>query len=819
MKLRPTNTGTIVILGYCLLVVLAITGFVTIYLKVIESGRQSNYSSILRKELIDLNNTLTTMYQAEGTANLLAYADNEYLKYEYDSLSYRMLDQIDSLRAIATDPSITLSLDSLSILLLEKRNNTLEMFPIIKQIDKDIIYEISKRTIITRNDVDKLNTLLVNITNKKDDTVRVASEKKSLLQRIQNVFKPGSTDTITHITTGSDSQINEIVSPLMTDTIIQFFKEIDKNTQRKNARIVQQMIEYQHELYINKEQTGFHINKIMDTLKEQEYQTNLGFLNEKNESLKRSASLVAIIGFAALIVAVFFMSWTLQSLNKAQRLQRSIEKAKIQADKLLLSREQLIYTITHDIKAPLSSVIGFLDLMSDDTLSQKQQYYIHNMHTSASHILNLVRSLLDFSSLEKEQFKIATVAFSPASLICKVHESFLPLAQRKKLSFELKSTLSESKMFLSDPYYILQIVNNLLSNAIKFTPENGSISLISSIDDKNIFKISVQDTGPGISVENQTKIFEEFFRLDKTKNETEGTGLGLAISKKLANLLGGTIEVESQEGTGSVFSLVITLTPVTEEDGIQPDNTKYISSGQILFVDDDRVQLNLFSELMQREGWSCICCARAYEALDLLQKKSFDIIFTDICIPEMDGLNLIKKIRESDFPQAATVPVIAFSADYQKPEAEFIAAGFNGFLPKPFKAKHLLEIIEKHTSLTRKTVETYTEKDEHGWKKIMDFAADDKDAAKKIIDSFIEETNKDKTQLKTALQKKDKEKIKQTSHKMLSLMRMISAQEIISILTDFGKGDISNEKKVTLFRLLEETLKEAEITRKEISMN
>ena len=813
MKLSRINTRSIVITGYCLSVILAITGFATIYLEVVKSNRQGAESNVLRKELIDLSNTLTTMYQAEGTANLLAYADNERLKQEYDSLSYRVFDQIDSLKLVSTDPNINSSLDSLSILLLKKRKNALEMFQFVKQIDKNIIEEITKKTVITRNDVDKLNDILADVTTVKEDTALAISAKKGFFQRLRDVVNPNSTDTVKHISKGSTSETKELVSPVITDTIIDFIRQINIPAQKKNARIIMQVIARQHELYIIKELTGFHINKIMDTLEELEYQTNTSVLKEKNDSLKRSTLLVSLIGLSAIVVAVFFMSWILKSLNDSRRLQKNIQEARKHAEILLKSREQLIYTITHDIKAPLSSIIGFLDLMMNDALSQKQQYYIHNMHSSASHILDLVRNLLDFHSIEKQQFQLTSVTFSPASFIRDIYESFLPLAQKKNLTFELDSTLSETKMFLSDPYYIRQIVNNLLSNAVKFTPEQGSISLITLIENHNWWKIRVKDNGQGIGIADQAKIFEEFIRLDKTEKEMEGSGLGLPISKKLAAQLGGTIEVESQKGVGSVFTLSIPLTPALK--GTMPvpaQSSPVVSSGQILFIDDDQIQLNLLSEWMKREGFPYICCSSAYEALKFLQSESVDIIFTDIHIPDMEGFELIKQIRRMDFPKAATVPVIAFSASSQQPDSEYKTAGFNEFLLKPCKPQQLLEIIEKYTSLKRKTDEIYS-KDESGWGNIIDFVADDQEAAMKIIDSFIDETNKSRKLLKNAFQKNDNEDIQKISHKMLTLMRMISAQEIVSILTDFEKGVISKEKRVTLFRLLEETIKEAEDAR------
>lgn len=816
MKLPKIKTPIIVVVGYCFLVTLAIAGFIVIYQEVVKSNQNRNDGFPLKRELVDLSNTLSTMYQAEGTASLLTIADNEQLKHEYDSLTYRIFVQIDSLRLASINSEINHYLDSLSNLLLKKYNNSLEMFYLMSQINKNTIKETTKKTIVTKKDIAYLDSFLTNITQIKEDTIQIISRKKNFFQRIKDIVRPSSKDTVTQVTRSSITTTEEVMTPLLVDTIIHFVREADKVVKKENDKIIRQMIVRQHELYIINELTALQINQIMYALKAFEYETNLDRLKEKNELLSQSAMLVGAIAFIALSVAIFFIFWTLKSLNDAQKLQKNIQNAKKRVEKLLISREQLIYTITHDIKAPISSIMGFLDLMPEESLSQKQQYYINNMSLSATHILDLVKNLLDFQSMEKQSSQLNKIAFSPNLLLCNIYESFIPLTQKKKLTFELNSTLPENQKFLSDPYYIRQILNNLLSNAIKFTPEKGRIHLSSSIENETQWKVSIQDNGPGIDSSDQTKIFEAFIRLDETKKEVEGTGLGLTISQKYARLLGGNISVESKKKEGSIFSLIMPLIPATEEMIPAGDNKLLETlSVHILFVDDDVVQLKLLSELMRQENQSFVCCSNPMEALDRLQKEPFDIIFTDIHIPEMAGFELVKRIRASSFPKAATIPVIAFSAECQWTQEDLKKAGFNGFLPKPYKVQQLLDMIEAHTSSIKWNMKAkYIQKETFGLGKIMEFVSNDREAAVKIIDSFIEETKKDRKAINLAFQKKDKEAIRQLSHKMLSLMRMISAKEIVSLLNDFEKGEISAEKKLTLFRLMEEKMNEAKATRK-----
>ena len=185
MKIPLINTRSIVILGYCILLVLAIAGIVTIYMEVIKSHEQSQENSNFKRELLDLSNTLTTMYQAEGTASLLSFADEDKnLKQEYDSLSNRVFDQIDSLRISSTDSIINSSIDSLSSLLMQKRKYALEMFELMASINKNVVKEFTKRTVISGGDVNKLKDLLVNVTQDREDTAHIIAEKKGFFQRV-----------------------------------------------------------------------------------------------------------------------------------------------------------------------------------------------------------------------------------------------------------------------------------------------------------------------------------------------------------------------------------------------------------------------------------------------------------------------------------------------------------------------------------------------------------------------------------------------------------------------------------------------------------
>jgi len=325
---------------------------------------------------------------------------------------------------------------------------------------------------------------------------------------------------------------------------------------------------------------------------------------------------------------------------------------------------------------------------------------------------------------------------------------------------------------------------------------------------------------PGIKEKDKTKIFEEFRRLEYTGVGIEGLGLGLNISNKLAQLLGGAIEIDSTYGKGSVFTVRMPLQldqnnkeEKTKKKQNHPKKTQKNESIdkniKILFIDDDPIQLNLLAELMKREGLVPYLCSNAWDALLLIQKEQFDIIFSDIQMAGMNGFELAERIRAASFAPSSQVPVIGLSANSNMPESKFKEAGFSGFLPKPFTSEQLFEVIRLQTSLIHKNKESYPSENK-GFVALTQFAGNDASAAKTIIDSFITENKKNLELLETAFEKEDWKTIADISHKMIALMKMIAAEELVALLQEYENGSQSKENKLPLLALIRNKIEDAE---------
>ena len=816
----------IVIIGYAILVALAVFGIVWINNELVRFSETSKPLEP-QKELVIISNTLTTMYQAEGTLGLLTIQKDPILKQEYDSLMNVVFLQIDSLKNISIDPDFTVSVDSLGVLLLQKKKNKEELVKLMDHFESNTIKEITREVVLSQRNMDELNNILLNNkTEFVEDTTIIVGEKKGFFKRVRDAIVSGHPDTLKQISNRTHTNTDEIVLPILMDTITEFIKEVNLVSQKKNASIVRQVVQRQTELYEMNEQTISQINEIMSKIESYEYTNRLKLMDEREATLKRSSDGVALIAFLALIVAIFFMSWIIYSISVSQRMQKEIEKAKKAVEDLLLSREQLLLTISHDIKAPISSIIGYLELMKKDKTSKKNNYYVENMQQSSVHILDLVKNLLDFHSLHSGQQKINQMPFYPRSLLTNIYESFIPFADTKDLAFKLKVDIDSDEHYMSDPYRIRQVLNNILSNAIKFTPNNGSVVFSASIevlDKKNTYLImSIKDTGPGIKEEDKARVFEEFRRLHYSGTEVEGSGLGLNIAQKLSQLLGGAIEIDSIQGKGSTFTVKIPLLLFeSSKNGILAANyqlsEKAVSENKevnkkikILFIDDDIVQLNLLAELMKRENLNAYTCSNAIDALPLIQKEHFDIIFSDIQMSDMNGFELVERIRSATFSNSSNVPIVGLSANSHVSESKYKEAGFSGFLSKPFTSKQLFETIQFHMATEQINTKNHSVKKGDGFKNLAQFAGNDACAAKTIIRSFIDENNKNLEVLEAAFEKGDWDTIVSVSHKMTPLMKMIAAKDLVVLLQEYENGSQSKENKVLLLNYIKDVIKEAE---------
>ncbi len=549
----------------------------------------------------------------------------------------------------------------------------------------------------------------------------------------------------------------------------------------------------------------------LDNIEDDEQKAMEVRIAHEQDIRQQAAWTMATIAILAVLLVLIFFTIIWRDITRSNHYRKELEKAKLYAENLLVAREKLMLTITHDIKAPAGSIIGYIDLLIRLVQDRRQQFYLHNMKSSANHLLDLITSLLDYHRLEAGKMDIHPVTFNPHELFESIYTSFLPGAEKKQLTLNFEENIPRTLNLEGDPFRIRQIAENLISNALKFTSQ-GSITI--QVDyEQNRFTFRVEDTGCGMSFEEQQRVFQAFTRLQSAQGQ-EGFGLGLSITKKLVELLNGEITIESAPGKGSMFQVVlflpkVTKAPITQVETLSDDKKQW----RILLIDDDRIQLNL-TEVMIYDLFNHAqhsippvikCCTQPEELFKLIASETFDIVFTDIQMPAMNGFELLQKLRSLDVPQAKNIPVIAITARSDMDETDFCTQGFAGCLHKPFNQTELLKIFKTHMQEDWKgnTVQTDSKPSDtectYNFSPLTAFSGDDPAAAHEILETFIGESTKNYERMKQALSNKDMADLCNVAHKMLPTFTMIEARKAIPALQwlEFHRGntDLSDEAR------------------------
>ena len=347
--------------------------------------------------------------------------------------------------------------------------------------------------------------------------------------------------------------------------------------------------------------------------------------------------------------------------------------------------------LTHEIRTPLNGIVGYTQLLLQTKLDNTQQMYINSVNHCCIQLIELVNDILDFSKLSTGKAQINKECFSFKEVIEDVESAigYRITEKKQKCRYIIDKNLPE--YIISDKQKFIQILINLISNANKFTPVNGRIIVNFGIKDSNVLECNVEDNGIGISLEDQKKLFNPFVQVQESLTK-HGSGLGLAISKKLVDLLGGNIFIESDKGQGAIFTFTVKYEPYEQykkyvEKHGEPLNGKYI------LIVDDNVDNRLFlSEILFEYNMKPIICSTSKEALHMINCKRypFSVALLDICIPDIPGTELAKQIKQIN----EELPLIALSSL----DGTFDAVNFDYVLPKPINKVKLLDTLTKTLS-------------------------------------------------------------------------------------------------------------------------
>lgn len=704
-----------------------------------------------------------------------------------------------------------LKTDSLLTLIHEKDRNTIQMLRILSEANDNQLSTSEIEEIISEQDSIVIQQRVQNRVITKRDTLITKPQKKGFFKRIGEVFSPSKKDTSVLVNTTLEYVTDTILEPIKSVDSLQHKirlagrekRSLRKKTIRRNSAAYQRM---------NDKLTNRMDSLIKDYEEEVAFRT-LHDAELQQEVRMRSARIIGGIAVGAVLLSAFFLILIRRDITKSNRYRKQLEDANRRAEDLLESREKLMLAITHDFKAPLGSIMGYIELLSSLTGDGRQCFYLDNMKSSSEHLLKLVKDLLDFHRLDLNKAEVNRVSFNPIQLFEEIIVSFQPLTAAKELDLRHHIDADLNGRYISDPLRIHQIVNNLLSNAVKFTPQ-GSITLSASYTNSQL-TIKVTDTGKGMASADRERIFQEFTRLPGAQGE-EGFGLGLSIVRKLVLLLEGSVDVQSVLGEGSCFTVVLPLYPVAGGGGAEDDNATLTlpqrEGLRVLLIDDDKIQLDLTAAMLKQQGITAVCCLQLEELTEQLRSSTFDILLTDIQMPAINGFDLVNLLRASNITQARAIPIIAVTARSEMDEGALREHGFAGCLHKPFTVKELLtaigegELSASNDERTPYSSGTNPQSPFH-FSALTAFSEDDPEAARAIILTFIEETGKNADSMQQSLEKEEVDGIAAMAHKLLPLFTLINVSEAIPSLIwlEAQRGaDFSEEMKVIVLQTLEQ---------------
>lgn len=779
-----------ILLGYITLILIASVTVWVIYNETLDLYDNQVDMNPVSERIFLANSILMNLYEAENLErNYLQTGNTEHYQ-SYNALIDSISAQINLLGSIEGNPSQLMHTDSIQKLLTKKRENLKELNAIKNSASSEKLYERALSR-LTQNK-DSLNQLfkMYNTMKTGKDTASDRQRQARFFEQLINVFSPPSEDAILESNVSAPLQVDSIFNTFNpTDSVEQLMTSIIEEVKKESVAFEQQLMQKEQENLENAQIITLQIRQILAKLENEEILFSLKKVSTQQEHISRMTGIVIVLGAAALLIIIGFLVLILKDITRSQHYRQHLEKEKAYSESLLKSKEQLMLSITHDLKSPVNSIAGFASLAGREKSADRRSKYLRNIESSTNYITRLINDLLDFARLETGKMTIENFPVRLNELTEEVISGFYPLARAKNLKLDLNTTGLDGKVYLTDGTRINQILSNLVSNAIKFT-DNGSVmvsaEIVKSKGKTDWVKLEVEDSGIGIPEEHIHLIFEEFARISEESNtHYEGTGLGLAITKRIVELLKGKIELTSIPEKGSCFTVTLPLSRDTEGIEIQeskPSNgyPVHFNKERVLIVDDDPFLLELTAHILNEANMTVVSLTKGEDALTAINEQAFDLLITDVQMPGINGYDLLSYFRTS---KGTEIPAIAVTGE-SNDRHHYLSAGFSSVLQKPFQPNELIEAVSG-TLTGSGAKESPPRQDEPATAEIAysidgirAFAEGEEDTIREILVSFAQSTFENLRIYKEHLRNKDFEGMKLIAHKMLPMFRQLEAGEI-----------------------------------------
>lgn len=714
-------------------------------------------------------------------------------------------------------------IDTLVELIHMKRENTKRVAQLMAFDNRDAFYRDKVQALQSGRDSVVIHSKLYGQHAQREKVYEIIKSKRGFFRRLGDAFRRQHADTVGVTNILHDTKADSTAQRInIADSVANILTDIQNEEQKQNSRQQENVAARLNRLQRVSLQLSQRTGLLLEHIQREEKNALQKALGHATQSRHKMVVRIAIIGLVAILIAALLVAYILRDIKRERRDRQRIVEAKAETERIMAQRERLLLTITHDIKAPAASIAGFIELLSEQVSRPKALAYIDSMRHSAIHLQQLVAALLDYHLLESGKAERHDVSFVPQQLAKSCVEEFKPMAAEKGLDITLGTlTPNCGDLWRSDAFRVKQIMSNLIGNAVKYT-DRGGVKVEIRISPRQHLIIYVSDTGRGMSQADCQRIFDAFTRLPNGQGK-EGVGLGLSITREVVQMLGGTITVTSEEGKGSCFTVSL---PIKKEEKKQKkdveENVASVETNRssteakeatteinILAVDDDALQLELFKEMAQKIGGAKLnisTTTSASEAIKLAEETKPQIMFTDIEMPEMSGKDMIKHVKDSD------MSTVAMTAHDPSIMTSLKKAGFSTCLFKPFNAATLAATLAQITRLPL-SVKTAEQKASF-FAPLTAFAEGDTEAEQEILTQVGESIKEYRQMLEQGLKHKGEElqrdSISRAAHKAMPLLTMLRPGQCgwLQAITPEHIKDTSAENSTALVMRLEKELEE-----------